>query len=291
MALKRKTPQDVLFNIFNVGFMLLLCFVCLWPFVYILMLSLSSTSLLQYGIVPRNPSFNSYIRVMQTDFVVIGFFNTVQRTVIGTLLTVFITICTAYPLSKRYFPNKSFWTGFIVFTMFFSGGLIPNYLLVRGLGLTNTVWAMVLPGLISSFNMLIMRNFFMSLPDALEESVKIDGGNDVLILFVIVVPLSKAIIATILLWTAVGHWNAWFDCLIYINDYKKHVMQLVLRRVVIEGTAKYMEMSNPVNETFRLSPENIKAATIMVTTLPILILYPFVQKYFVKGVMIGSLKG
>jgi putative aldouronate transport system permease protein len=201
------------------------------------------------------------------------------------------TIMTAYPLSKKYFPNRSFWTSLLIFTMFFSGGLIPNYLMVRSLGIYNTVWSMVLPGLISTYNMIIMRNFFMNIPGELEESARIDGANDFLILARIIVPVSGPIIATVALWTMVSHWNAWFDCMIYISTTSKQVLQLMLRRIVLEGTMQLMELNTTTTDMGLTNPDSVKAATIMVATMPILMVYPFLQKYFVKGVLIGSLKG
>jgi putative aldouronate transport system permease protein len=200
------------------------------------------------------------------------------------------TITTAYPLSKKHFPNRSFWTAIIVFTMFFGGGLIPSYLLVRSLGMYNTIWAMVLPGLISTYNMIIMRNFFMNIPAELEESAKIDGANEFSILFRIIVPVSGPIIATVALWTMVGHWNAWFDCMIYISTTANQVLQLILRRIVLEGTTQLMELNNSLDVGV-INTDAVKSATIMVATIPILLVYPFLQKYFVKGIMIGSLKG
>lgn len=201
------------------------------------------------------------------------------------------TLLTAYPLSKKYFPNRVFWTGVFVFTMFFDGGLLPNYLLVRGLGLLDKVWALILPKLIVTYTMIIVRNYFMSLPDSLEESAKIDGANDFYILFKIIIPLSAPIIATVSLWTIVDNWNAWFDSLIYMRDIKKHVLQVVLRRIVLENSSQVMELVGTVSDEAPTNPENIKAAVVMVTTIPIIVVYPFLQKYFVKGILVGSLKG
>jgi putative aldouronate transport system permease protein len=217
--------------------------------------------------------------------------NTVIRTVLGTALSLTFTIFAAYALSKRYFPHRTFWTAFIVFTMFFSGGLIPSYLLVKSLGLINSMWALVLPGLISAFSLIIARNFFMALPESLEESARIDGANDIRILFSIIVPISMPIIATLTLWMAVQHWNAWFDSLIYMTDSHKQVLQVVMRRIVLQGTKDMMDVNNFDDRSLVANPEMIKAATIMVTVMPIIMFYPFLQKYFVKGVLVGSLKG
>ena len=175
--------------------------------------------------------------------------------------------------------------------MFFSGGLIPNYILMKNLNLINSVWVLVLPGLIPTFYMLIARNYFQSLPESLEESARIDGANDFIILFRIIIPVSLPIIATVVLWVVVGHWNAWFDAMIYINSPRKQVLQVILRGIVILGTFENLEMSNISGQSNIVPPEAVKAATIIVATIPILAFYPFVQKYFVKGIMIGSLKG
>lgn len=287
--LKRQTPGDILFDTLNVIFMVLLCATMVYPFLYLISMSFGNSATMGINLIPKTWDTGAYTRVFRNEYIISGFGNTLLRTGVGTALTVFISICTAYPLSKRKLPHRGLWTGLIIFTMFFSGGLIPSYLLVRGLHLNNTIWSLVLPGLINTFNMIIMRNFFMSLPDSLEESAKIDGANDILILFRIVVPISLPIIATVLLWSAVGHWNAWFDCMIYISEPKKQVLQLVLYRIVMEGNKEMMD--NGINENFFVSSDAVKAATIVVTTLPIMVVYPFVQKYFVKGVMVGSLKG
>jgi len=181
---------------------------------------------------------------------------------------------------------------FIVITMFIGGGLIPTYLLIMNLGMLNTFWALVIPGMISTFSMVIIRNFFMNLPDELEESAKMDGANDILILFKIIVPISLPVIATVSLWTAVGHWNSWFDAMIYVSSNPKMMtLALFLRRIIIENdvlTFSMMDTTERIKPAFQAT---LKAAVLMLTTLPILIVYPFLQKYFVQGIMVGSLKG
>jgi putative aldouronate transport system permease protein len=245
------------------------------------------------SLIPTEITFEGYARVFRNQFIIAGFKNTIVRVILGSALTITATIMTAYPLSKKYFPNRNFWTGFVIFTMFFSGGLIPSYILVRSLGLMNTVWALTIPGLISTYSMIIMRNFFMSIPVEMEESARIDGANDFSILVRIIVPVSGPIIATVLLWTMVGHWNAWFDSLIYISSPLKHVVMQILRRIVMEGTVMLMEQTNfsQATDTYSVNLDALKAATTMVVSLPIILVYPFLQKYFVKGIMIGSLKG
>ncbi|MCU6708631.1 carbohydrate ABC transporter permease [Paenibacillus sp. J5C_2022] len=289
----KSTAIEKGFDVLNYTVLIVLCLSTIYPFMFLLSLSLSpgDVSLTQIRIIPSKVTFDNYMKVLTNDFIASGFANTMVRTLIGTALTVLVTIFTAYPLAKKQFPHRGFWTAFIVFTMFFSGGLIPSYFLVKSLGLMNSVWALVLPGLIHTFQMIIARNFFMSIPESLEESAKIDGANEIRILFQIVIPLSMPIVATLSLWTAVGHWNAWFDSMIYISDADKHVLQVVLRRIVLEGTQDMMDLNAMADEDLVANPETIKATTVMVATIPIIMVYPFVQKYFVKGMMIGSLKG
>jgi putative aldouronate transport system permease protein len=276
----------------NYLFMLVFCFGTVYPFLYLLALSLEhpDSSLLVVRLWPQRFYLGAYLKVLRSDLIGYGFVNSLFRTVVGSSLSLFVSVCLAYPLSKRYLPNRTFWTGLIVFTMFFSGGLVPGYLLVKNLGLIDSLWSMVLPGLVPTFTMIIVRNYFMTLPESIEDSARIDGANDVTILFRIAVPMSMPIIATAVLWMAVDHWNAWFDCLIYINTARKQVLQLMLRRLVIEGTQQMVELDTMNDLTQSANPETVKAATIMIVTLPIIILYPFLQKYFVKGIVVGSLK-
>jgi putative aldouronate transport system permease protein len=292
--MKKQSLSDKVFYAILYFFMILVCFAFVYPFLYLLSSSLSSTSIINANLIPGNPTLNAYRRVFSNSHIWNGFKNTIFRVILGTSLTMFFTITTAYPLAKRYFPNRAFWTGLLVFTMFFSGGLIPSYILVRSLGMYNTIWALVLPGLISTYNMIIMRNFFMSIPSELEESARIDGAGEFRILFRIVVPVSGPILATVALWTIVGHWNAWFDSMIYITTANRQVLQHILRQIVLEGTMQVIEMNNyaaTIDASANVSTDAVKAATIMVATIPILLVYPFLQKYFVKGVMVGSLKG
>ena len=243
---------------------------------------------------PKDLTFDNYARVIDNRYIWMGYKNTIIRTVVGTVLQLFFTAMGAYVLSKRFFPHRTFWTLFIVFTMFFSGGLIPNYLLVKELGLLNTYASMILPGLISAYNMVIIRNYFQSLPEEIEESCLIDGAGRFRIFLQFVLPLSKPILATVALWLVVGHWNSWFDVLIYISDDTKFTLQIVLRRIILTGSKEILDTSAAAsaaqNESV-VSSEGLKAACIFVTTFPILCTYPFVQKFFVKGIMIGSLKG
>ena len=289
---KKYSLGDRVFDIFNVIFMVLFAIICIYPFLYILNLSWSANaSVAQYGLNlwPKGGiTFDNYKLVFSSDAIMSGFANTILRTGIGTFLMLIFTILGAYPLSKKYFPNRRLWTSFIVITMFFNGGLIPNFFLVRGIGLYNTFWSLVLPGLINTFYMIIMRNFMMTIPDSLEESAKIDGANDVRILVNIILPVCKPIIATVALWSAVWHWNSYFDSLIYISDQKKQVLQVVLYRIINAGSNADLVAATTQDLPF---PEILKASTIIITILPIVMVYPFLQKYFMKGMLIGSVKG
>ncbi|MDQ0112170.1 carbohydrate ABC transporter permease [Paenibacillus harenae] len=273
-------------------FITLLCVVTIYPFIHLASVSLSSpaeASRFGFHLYPKDIDLTAWNQVVSQKKIWIGFGNSVFRTVVGTFLTLIAMSLCAYPLSRKYLPHRSFYTMVILFTMFFGGGIVPTYLLIKWLGLMNSVWVYILPGIVPTFSMLVLRNFFMSIPAELEESAKIDGANDIRILFGIVLPLSKPVLATLALWTAVGHWNAWFDAVLYISDQSKQVLQFFLREIVITNAdAETLGRSAIANVRYEAS---IKAATVMFAVLPILIVYPFLQKYFVKGTMIGSLKG
>lgn len=290
--------RGLAFDIFNHLFILLLISSILYPFLYIIALSLSGAgaSLISTFIIPRYFTLRNYASMLEYDYLYWGLANTLFRTVVGTALTLVASVLTAYPLSKRYLPLRNVFTLLIVFTMFFQGGLIPGYMNVKQLGLIDTRWALILPGLIPSFSMLIMRNYFMALPMEIEESAKIDGARDRTILVRIVVPMSTPILATVVLWTMVGHWNAWFDSMIFIRDARKQVLQIVMRNIVMGGSevAQKLQSGRSVQDQMGLqavTPETLKAAMIVITIVPIILVYPFLQKYFVKGILVGSLKG
>jgi putative aldouronate transport system permease protein len=292
----RRRAVARVFDAANYTLLLLLAVATLYPFLNILSLSLTSESVVSSGmanlnLIPEKLSIKAYGKVLSSEYILAGFENTLLRTVLGTVATVAVTLFLAYPLSKRYFPHRTFWTMLIVFTMFFQGGLIPVYLLVRKLGLINNVLSLILPDLVRTFSLIVVRNYLMTIPEDLEESARLDGAGDLRILFAIVIPVSVPIIATLTLWTVVGHWNAWFDSLIYTTRTKLLVLQVVLRRIVLEGTQQIVSTDIARDDRYATKPEVVRAASIVVTTLPIVMVYPFVQKYFIKGIMIGSLKG
>ncbi|WII40371.1 carbohydrate ABC transporter permease [Paenibacillus thiaminolyticus] len=273
--------------------MLLLCFVTLYPFIYVGFASLSSpASLAQHRgllLAPLEINFSAYKAVFDNPMITTGYRNTLIYVICGTAINLLLTAIGAYVLSRRNMYFKNILMLLIVITMFFGGGLIPTYLLINKLGMLNTVWALLIPGAISTFNMIIMRTGFQSVPISLEESARIDGANDLVILFRIIIPLSMPVIAVMILWYAVGHWNSYFSALIYMRDRELFPLQLVLREILITNSMDSMMTDSGAGDRIAIA-ETIKYATIIVSTLPILVLYPFLQKYFVKGVLIGAIK-
>lgn len=296
MASGRRLTPDRLFDFGNYLFLIGFSVLMIYPFWETAVVSLLPGLLASsWGLKlwPEEVTLEAYRVAFSSRLIYYGYLNTVFRTVIGTVLAVFFSFCTAYPLAKKKLPLRNYLTIFFLIPMFFSGGLIPRYLLVRSLGMLDTRAALIFPILLGTYNLLIMRNFIMTIPDSLEESAMIDGASFFRILIRIIIPLSVPIMATIGLWVAVQHWNSWFDALIYIRDETKTVLQLVLRRVIIDqdDSAFLGESNDSVAGAESVVPESIKAATVLISIGPILLAYPFVQRYFVRGIMIGSLKG
>ncbi|WOC33103.1 MULTISPECIES: carbohydrate ABC transporter permease [Caproicibacterium] len=278
----------------NAVIMLFVVTVTLFPFLYMFATSFSSTEAIVKGEVtfwPVDFTVNSYAAILQQQQFWSGYKNTILYTVFGTVIGVLLTAICAYPLSKKKLPGKKGILMFMVFTMYFGGGLVPYYLLITGLHMINTMWAIILPGAISTYNMLVMRTFFMGIPDSLEEAAQIDGLGYLGIFTKIILPLSKPVIATIALFNAVGYWNDWFNPMIYLNNTSKYPVTLFLRNVVMGATLSVKSGQQITSSSsMQTMPQTLQAATIMLVTIPILCVYPFVQKYFVKGVMIGSIK-
>ena len=264
------------------------------PFLNIISVSLSSSNKILQGkvtIFPRELNLDAYRAVFSNKALLRAYANTFFVVCIGSTLSVLMTMLAAYPISKKKMPGKKWITFMITLTMWFSGGMIPLFLVVKGVGLYNTRWALFVPTLISAFNVIVMRNFFENLPDSMEESAKIDGANDFIILFRIIVPLSKPVIATIMLWVAVGLWNSFMAPLLYLQDSSKYTIQLVLRDIVLQNSGYEYGMDVGQNEGLDLLSDSVRYATIMFSMIPMLLVYPFIQKYFVKGIMLGAVKG
>lgn len=289
----KRTRGEVAFDICAYIVLALVAFTAIYPFIHALSISFSDRGeALRSGwhFYPRRISLDAYRKVFSSPLIWVGYSNTIFRTVVGTALSLLFTAFAAYPLSKRYFPGRNAFLYIILFTMLFDGGMVPTYLLIKDLKLLNSRWVYILPGVANAFNTIVMLNFFRSIPDSLEESACIDGASELRVLFSIVLPLSIPVMATIGLWVAVGHWNAFMDNLLYVTDRNKVVLQEVLREILIEerqdsfvAMLKNMEAPPPA--------ESVKMASIVVSIVPVLIAYPFLQKYFVKGIMIGSIKG
>ncbi|MBP1988793.1 carbohydrate ABC transporter permease [Paenibacillus eucommiae] len=295
MSTIRKRTGEKVFDVLLYLLLLLIMFITLYPFWNQVALSISddvsaySTGMLLF---PSKISLDSYGLVLQYKLLWIGYGNTILRTILGVSLSIVFTSLTAYPLSKEGLPWNKLFTTFILITMLFNGGLIPNYFLIKNLGLYDTIWALVLPGMIGAFNVFIMRNFFRSIPESLEESAKMDGAGYILIFWKIVIPLSKPVLATVAMWVAVYHWNAWFDSMIYISDTSKQVLQVVLRKIIVENNVEDLNaVLYQMGEKSRFSGRQLQATMIMCSLIPMLIVYPFVQRHFVKGIMLGAIKG
>ncbi|SEK25976.1 putative aldouronate transport system permease protein [Paenibacillus sp. cl141a] len=265
---------------------------CLYPFVYMLAVSLSDSASIASGEVwlwPKGFNLDMYQYVFEDGRVLKGYKNTLIYVVLGTAISLLVTALGAYSLSKAKLVMGKPILMLIVFTMFFNGGMIPTFLVVKELGFVNTIWGMVLPGAVATWNLLIMRTFFMGMPQELEESGKIDGLSEIGIFFRIVLPLSKPVLATIGLYYAVGMWNNFMGPLLYLRDADMQPLQVILRNIVLSG--QLTGTDGPVVGDIVVVEDGLKFATIMVSTVPILLVYPFIQKYFVKGALIGSVKG
>ncbi|GAB6930231.1 carbohydrate ABC transporter permease [Paenibacillus sp. JCM 10914] len=288
-----KSVSEVLFDYTNVILLCLLSIVTLYPFIYVLFASVSTPAeFVQHrGILlwPRGFSLDSYRMVFENPNIIRSYLNTILYVTVGTTLNIAMTALGAYGLSRKNVMWKGTIMMLIVMTMFFDGGLIPKYLLVRNLGLLDTYWALIIPSAMTTWNLIIMRTAFQAVPSALEESARIDGANDWTILLRIIIPLSLPVIAVMVLFYGVWHWNKWFDALIYLRERDLFPLQLILREILIQNDTSSMMTSVGGGDRMPVG-ETIKYATIMVATLPILFLYPFLQKYFVKGVMIGAIK-
>jgi putative aldouronate transport system permease protein len=294
----RESFYDRVFIFFNHLFVWFLLLIVLYPLIYIASASISNPTFVNSGqmwLLPKGITFEGFQRVFQNDELWIGYRNTIFYTVFGTALNLLVTLPCAYALSRRDLAGRNAIMALFVFTMFFSGGLIPSYLLMKDLGMVNTVWAMLLPNLVGVWNIIVTRTFFQSsIPRELEEAAEIDGCSTFRLFVQIVLPLSAPIIAVMALFYGVGQWNAYFNALIYLSNRDLFPLQLFLREILVQN-----EMADSMVTTGDLAivaeqariADMIKYAVMMVASLPLLAVYPFLQRYFVKGVMVGSLKG
>lgn len=293
------TKGDKVFLFIN-NFILIVTFILVaYPLIYIVSSSFSSTSAVMAGkvkLLPVEPTLAGYKAVFENKYILSGYANSFFYTFFGTLINVIVTLLAAYPLSRKDFRQRNIFMFIFSFTMFFNGGLIPTYILINKLGMINTRWVMIVPGALSVWNMIITRTYFQStISDELLEAAQIDGCSDFKFFAIVVLPLSKAIIAVITLFYAVGHWNAFFSAFIYLSNKKLFPLQLILREILVLNDIDVTMLTNVVNveemEAKEGLRELLKYSLIIVASVPVLCIYPFVQKYFVKGVMIGSIKG
>jgi len=287
MLISRK---ERIFLLINNILLAILGFITLAPFLHVLAKSLSNEADVSAGLVtfwPKGLNLKMYKVVLGSEEFVRSFGISVFITITGTILSVLIVSFAAYPLSKKYFKGRKCMSFVFVFTMLFSAGMIPSFLLIKNLGLIDKIWVLIVPGLFSTFNMILMRNYFYTIPPSLEESAKMDGSPNVIIFFKIYLPLSMPALATIAVYTAVGYWNSYMSALMYINNKTLYPLQMYLRQMVIDTDAGLVNL-NP--ELINLNPEALRCSIIVSATVPILLIYPFLQKYFVKGVVLGAVK-
>ena len=294
-GLNKRGPFDIVFDGLIYLFMLLFFIIVAYPILYVLALSFSSREAVlnnEVYIIPVGFNFDNYKLVLKHEFLPKAFLNSVFYTVFGTLYSMILTILGAYALSRKNYFGRDFIMFLIAFTMMFGGGMIPSYMLIKNLGLLNTRLALIIPCAVSQYNLIVMRTYMQQIPSAIEESAKLDGANDFVILFRIFVPMSKPVIATITLFYAAGQWNDFFSGLIYLDDKNKFPLQLVIRDLLITQNDATLNQGLAAQQGMpSLTPGGFRAAIVVVTVLPLLVVYPFIQKYFVKGVMLGSIKG
>jgi len=288
------TRGDRWFDIINIVVLGAITIMVLYPLLFVVSASVSSPAAVMEGKVwlwPQGWTLQAYERVFADGAIMRGYGNSLTYMLVGTTINIALTICAAYPLARKDFVGRHVFTFIFAFTMFFSGGLIPSYLLVKSLGLMNSFWAVILPGAVSMWNIIIMRTFFQNIPIELQESAQIDGSSNLRTLFSIVLPLSLPVIAVMLLFYGVGHWNAFFQALIYLSDSDRYPLQLIIRQILLQHQMGSMVDAGETSAEQILLTEGIKYAVIVVSSLPVMLLYPFLQRYFVKGVMLGAIKG
>ncbi len=292
-ARRNDTIFSRIFDVFNVIFLAAVAAVTILPFIYVLACSFATEKEIlekPFFIIPSEFQFESYKYIFSSATLPRAFVNTVYITIVGTIIALFFNITLAYPLAKQRIMGRNVILSLITFTLVFGGGMIPTFLVIKGLGLIDSLWSLMLPGAISTWNLIIIKNFFQGIPAELEEAAKIDGAGDMRVLWQIVLPLSKPMLATFALFYAVGFWNSYTSALLYINDMDKWTLQIMLRQIIMLANGAID--GSEYDETVARPPsESVQMAVIVFGTLPILCVYPFLQKHFTKGVMVGAIKG
>lgn len=294
-TLEKRTPGDQAVQIILYILIALIALLCVLPFIYVIAGSFATEQELTerpFFLIPHEFSLNAYSYILKDGSVFRGLRNSLLVTVVGTLINMFVSCTLAYPLSRGYLKGRNGFINMVIVTMLFSGGMVPSYILIMNiLNLGNTYWALWLPGAMSAFNMIIIKNYFQGLPNELEEAAIIDGSNDLITFIRIILPLSTPVLASVALFYAVGHWNAYFNAMMYINDPDMELMTIVLRRMVFLTNKITQDSTFDWGAAGMPPAKSIKMATTVVATVPMLCIYPFVQKYFTQGIMVGSVKG
>lgn len=283
------TKRLTLFDYINTVIMLIVALIIIFPILNVISISFSEATYVvqnKISFFPRGFNLEAYKLILCSNKIPRAYLNTIIYTIAGVAVNVVMTAIAAYPLARKGFFGKKFFMSMIIFTMFFNGGIIPNYIIVRNLGMINTIWAIIIPNALWTVELLIMKSFYQSISPSLYESAYIDGASEYKVLFRIFIPLSKASIASLALFFFIGHWNSYFIPMIYLNDIEKAPLQVVLKEMLILNTAKDIYL----DKYAKMTPETMKNATIFISMVPILIVYPFAQKYFVSGIMLGSIK-
>ena len=291
-----RTPGEWVLDIVKVVFLAFVVVVTVYPFWNIFIISINdATDAIRGGLyfLPRKLSLSSYAEILGRSTFLASIKVSVGRTLIGTPIAVLVTAMLAYPLSRKDLVGRKFWNLLFVFTMYFGGGLVPYYMVLKGIHMLNTFWVFIFPMMMSVYNMILIRSYIESMPDSLFEAAKIDGANDLVVFVKMVIPLSKPILMTVALFVAINQWNSWFDAYLYTSDQALKPMQSILVEILNQyqtGASTSQVMSN-AKAGVTVTPDSIRMAATMVATLPIIMVYPFVQKYFVKGIMLGAVKG
>lgn len=292
----KQTIGSLTFDVLNHIFMVLLCVAMLYPIMNVVSLSLSSPSAIQRGIIsffPVGINFQGYKVILRDSMLPIAYVNTIMYAGLSTILMLFATSIAAYPLSINNFIFKKPVTIFFTITMFFGGGMVPYYLLIKNLHMIDSYAVMIIPGCLSAFNIIIFRTFFQGIHPELRESAVIDGANDIMVLFKVILPLSKPLLATFSIFSIVGVWNSWFNALLYLHDERKYPLMMVLKRILDSNNDELMSGKAAIMAATRgsVNPMNIQMAAVVIVMIPILCIYPFFQRYFVKGMLVGAIKG
>lgn len=294
-ARTRQMNGDRVFDWMNYATLAVILLIIIYPLLFVISASISDPQLVNSGkmwLWPKGVTFLGYEKVFQNKEILNGYLNTILYTVLGTSINLVLTVLAAFPLSRKDLVGKNIIMALFVFTMFFSGGLIPSYLLIKNLGMLNTMWALIIPNAVSIWNIIIVRTFFQhSIPNEIQEAAAIDGISDFQMLWKVILPLSMPIIAVMTLFYSVAHWNSYFNALIYLTDQKLFPLQLILREILIQNQMDQMAGSSEAMTQQILFAQTIKYAVVIIANLPVLMLYPFLQKYFTKGVMVGAIKG